>query len=183
MQTFWIGLIMVVMCVIGWRFWPKDDVKSYQNQTPTLVFSSFFDGPLTVTGLLKNRFGHVQRRFTATIAARWNGNKGILDERFVFDDGEVQTRTWHVDQVDAHHIEATAGDVVGVAKGQNAGHALHLRYKLAVPLRGRQIVFEMSDWMFQIDAKTIINHTIMSKWGFKVGELMIVIQKQGPHHG
>jgi hypothetical protein len=36
----------------------------------------------------------------------------------------------------------------------------------------------MDDWMYLITPDTLINETSMTKWGFNVGEIVLVIQKQ-----
>ncbi|MGB2517319.1 MAG: DUF3833 family protein, partial [Pseudomonadales bacterium] len=35
----------------------------------------------------------------------------------------------------------------------------------------------LDDWMYQLNDSRIINRTIMTKWGFKVGEITLIIEK------
>ncbi|MCP4789651.1 MAG: DUF3833 domain-containing protein [Gammaproteobacteria bacterium] len=35
----------------------------------------------------------------------------------------------------------------------------------------------LDDWMYQINESLIMNRTIMTKWGFKVGEITLIIEK------
>ena len=47
----------------------------------------------------------------------------MLDEKFNWDDGEIQTRQWQITKIDDNNYEGTAGDVVGKAKGFSYGSA------------------------------------------------------------
>ena len=73
----------------------------------------FFDGFLTAHGVIKDWQGAVARQFEADIHACWRDGIGTLDESFVFDDGEQQTRVWTLTPSEDNSYVATAGDVVG----------------------------------------------------------------------
>ncbi|BFM08614.1 DUF3833 family protein [Halioxenophilus aromaticivorans] len=153
-------------------------VYEYQNNQPALMLEDFFSGHLVAHGLLKSRTGTVKRRFTATIDARWDGDTGWLDESFLFDDGEQQTRCWTLTKTDQGY-RGTAGDVVGVADGVVAGNTLHWVYQLKVPVGGREWVLTLDDWLVLVDNDTLINTTDLKKWGFKVAELVLSIRREG----
>ncbi|MDA8797135.1 DUF3833 domain-containing protein, partial [Luminiphilus sp.] len=69
-------------------------VEEYQKRTPAFEPETFFRGALTAHGVVKNYAGFASRSFVAEITACWRDGVGTLDERFVFDDGELQTRIW-----------------------------------------------------------------------------------------
>ena len=50
-------------------------------------------------GVLQNRSGKVIRQFSADLNGKWDGKQLILDEKFNWDDGEVQTRQWHIPRI------------------------------------------------------------------------------------
>lgn len=154
------------------------DIHQYRDNQPRLVLEEFFDGPLSARGVVKNRAGEVTRYFTATIDASWRDGTGTLDERFVFDDGEVQTRVWTLTPVSDHRFTGTAGDVLGTGQGRLSGNALQLVYTLEIDYRGRPLALRVDDWMWQVDDHTIINTSILSKWGFRVGSIQLVIEKE-----
>lgn len=153
-------------------------LEDYQSRQPSLVPSQFFDGNLTARGIVKNRSGKVIRTFDATIAGHWNADgTGTLDEHFLFNDGEEQTRTWTLTPK-GNGYTANAGDVVEPGHMEWSGNAIHMNYVLAVPYNDGTLDVRMDDWMYLVTPGTVINQTRMSKWGVDVGELVLVIQKQ-----
>lgn len=152
-------------------------VNDYANNTPTLDPKEFFVGDLTAKGVVKNRSGKVIRHFTATIKASWQNNTGTLDEKFIFNDGEIQYRKWTLTPTQAHQFNATAGDVIGTGHGNFAGNAINLNYVLAVKYNTSTINVSVNDWMWRVDEKTVLNESTLSKLGFKVGSVQLVIIK------
>ena len=153
-------------------------VSDYRDRSPQMVPEHFFDGDLTAHGIVKNRSGKVIRTFTANIKAYWVGDEGTLEEDFVFDDGEKQRRVWKlVRQHDGNYI-GTAGDVIGPGEAEVAGNSMFLDYILAVPYKDDTINLSIDDRMYLIEPNIMINESVMSKFGFRVGEIVLVIQKQ-----
>src|SRR3954471_23404290 len=68
--------------------------NDYANNKPAFIPQKFFDGHLTAHGVVKNRSGKVIRYFNAEINASWINDIGTLNEKFTFDDGEIQYRVW-----------------------------------------------------------------------------------------
>lgn len=151
-------------------------VYQYQDDRPILQLENFFSGHLEAHGLVKNRFGKVTRRFTATIDARWQDSVGRLDEHFVFNDGEQQTRCWQLNKTEQGY-QGTANDVVGTANGVVSGNTLHWVYQLAIPINDKTWNITLDDWLYLIDDDHLINTTRMKKWGITVGELIIHIRR------
>jgi len=102
---------------------------------------------------------------------------GTLDERFVYDDGEVQTRTWTMKPIKEGVFNATAGDIIGDSLMQAQGNTVMLDYTMRVPYKGSTIDIDVRDWLHLQDDGVIINHSKMKKFGFDVGELVITILK------
>ncbi len=152
-------------------------VNDYKDKTPRLNIETFFDGPLSAHGVVKNRSGKVIRHFNAVINAHWNNGIGTLDEHFVFDDGEKQQRIWTLTPDGAQRYTATAGDVVGPSDMHIAGNSLFLNYVLQVPYNDGIIQVAVDDRMYLVDPVTLMNESVMTKWGFKVGEVLLVIKK------
>jgi hypothetical protein len=45
-------------------------------------------------GIFTDRSGKVVRRFVVQMTGTWNGNEGVLDERFTYSDGKTERRVW-----------------------------------------------------------------------------------------
>ncbi|RMJ02909.1 hypothetical protein DOQ08_02374 [Marinobacter litoralis] len=171
------GLILLVVVMLGGCAGPSLD--AHQNAEPVLVPKVFFNGELSARGVVKNFSGEVIRTFDADIVATWDvDGTGTLDEVFRFSDGEVQTRVWTLTP-DGNSYNADAGDVVEPGTMRWQGNALHMNYLLRVAYGDGTIDVRMDDWMYLITPDTLINQTTMTKWGVKVGEVVLVIQKKG----
>ena len=87
----------------------------FKDQKPRLIIEDYLSGNVKAWGILQNRSGKVTRQFSADLDGKWDGKQLILDEKFNWSDGEVQTRQWKINKIDEHNYEGTAGDVVGTA--------------------------------------------------------------------
>ena len=159
----------------------SQSISDYRNNTPQLNAEKFFNGKLVAHGVVKNRSGKVIRYFNADIDASWEGGTGILKEKFLFNDGEIQYRTWHLTPESSENgvtrFKAQAEDVVGIGAGYSSGNAINLNYVLAVKYNQSVINLRVDDWMWLTDANTIINESTLSKFGFKVGSVQLTIRK------
>ena len=153
------------------------EVGDYRNETPVLDLSRYFDGTVDGWGMVQDRSGKVLRRFEVLIVGTWSGERGTLDEYFTFSDGKQERRVWQLVKEGAQY-SGTAGDVVGTARGEARGNALHWRYVLAVPVDGTTWNLDMDDWMYLVDDRTLLNRTRMSKLGVQVGEVTLAFRKR-----
>ena len=150
----------------------------FKDQKPRLIIEDFLSGNVKAWGILQNRSGKVLRQFSADLNGSWDGKQLILDEKFIWSDGEIQNRQWKIDKIDNHNYEGVAGDVVGTAKGYSYGPAFKFEYVLLVPVKGKEIKIKFDDWIFKQDDDVAINRAIMKKFGFKVGELTVMFYKK-----
>ncbi len=151
-------------------------IDEYASNQPRLDPQAFFNGQLSAHGVLKDRGGKVTRYFNASINAYWQNGIGTLEEKFIFDDGEIQYRNWTLTPT-AKGYAATAGDVIGTGTAQIKGNAMQLNYVLEIDYKGSPLQLNVDDWMWQVDNKTLLNESTLRKWGFKVGSIQLVIIK------
>ena len=153
------------------------DVAEYRDEKPALDLARYFNGTVDGWGMVQDRSGKVLRRFHVRIDGTWNGERGTLDEDFTFSDGKKERRVWQVVK-DGAQYTGTAGDVIGTARGEARGNALHWRYALSVPVDGNTWHLDMDDWMFLMDENTLLNRTSMRKFGIEVGEVTLAFRKR-----
>ena len=67
---------------------------------------------------------------------------------------------------------------MGEAKGRVNGNAVNLNYVLNIPYKDSTMNLDMDDWMYLTEKNTIVNRTSMKKFGFKVGEIVLVMKKK-----
>jgi len=153
-------------------------VDDYSAGLPRLDLPSYFSGTLDAHGMFQDRSGKVVKRFRVEIQAEWKGEVGTLDERFTYSDGTTQRRVWTLTRLGENLYRGTAEDVVGEAIGTIRGNALRWRYVLALPVDGKVYNVDFDDWMFLIDDKVMLNRSVMSKFGFRLGEVTLSFNKR-----
>ena len=151
--------------------------KDYINTEPKIKIEEYFLGVVKAWGIFQNRSGKVKRQFTAKMKGSIDGDFLILDEDFSWNDGEKQKRKWKIKKVGENNYEGTASDVIGIAKGVSYGSAFKFEYNLLIPFKDKKIKVRFDDWIFKQDDKVAINRAIVSKFGFKVGELTVFFVK------
>lgn len=169
----YLQMLMVVLLISSCSV----DVSKYRNTSPALDIKRYFTGDLVAWGLVQDHKQQVTRRFCVEINGQWQGDRGILDENFYFDDGETSNRVWTlIKQQDGRYI-GTADDVIGQATGQQRGFAFHWQYQLAVSVDGTIYHLNLDDWMYQIDKNRLFNKTGMYKFGVKVAEITLFFDR------
>jgi len=157
-------------------------IEDYQHTTPALDLVTFFDGKLTAAGIVQDFSGKVTRKFTVTMQAHWTdsaeGKLGVINEWFVYDDGEKQTRVWNIIAKGNGIYQGSANDILGIAQGESRGSALRWRYDMQLAVDGSEYQVHFDDWMFLVDNHTIINKSDIIKFGFTVAQVTLVISKQ-----
>jgi len=174
------ALSLNLLLIISLMSCSKISPKNYQNNTPNLDIKKYLNGKVKAWGTLEDRSGKITRRFTVDMLGTWNGNEGVLQEYFEFDDAKKDSRTWKINFTDQNNFTATAGDVVGIAKGEQYGNAMRMSYVLDLKLdNGKNYHVSLDDWMYLIDEKTLINKSTIKKFGITFGKLTIFFQKVG----
>jgi hypothetical protein len=152
--------------------------EDYAGEKPLLDLKTYFNGELIAHGLFTDRNGRVQRRFVVTMKGNWQGNQGVLEEDFVYSDGSKERRVWRLTQLGDGRYTGTADDVVGVAEGRAAGNALNWRYTLRLPVDGKTYEVQFDDWMYLMDERVMLNKAVMSKFGFRLGEVTLAFYRK-----
>ena len=152
-------------------------LADYAGQQPILDLRSYFDGEITAHGIFTDRSGKVVKRFKVLMKCRWNGDEGVLDEDFSYSDGSKQRRVWTLKKLANGRYTGTPDDVVGVALGEAAGNALRWSYTLRLPVDDKVYEVQFDDWMYLMDEHTLLNKAVMSKFGFRLGEVTLAFYK------
>jgi hypothetical protein len=153
-------------------------VDDYVAERPVLDLESYFSRPVQAWGMFQDRSGKVIKRFHVQIDSRRDGDKLILDERFVYSDGQRQQRVWTLSPDGPGRWRGTAGDVIGEARGELAGNALRWRYRLLLPVDDTTYEVEFDDWMYLMDEDTLINRSFMSKFGVELGQVTLFFRRE-----
>ncbi|MCS6853760.1 MAG: DUF3833 domain-containing protein [Elioraea sp.] len=152
-------------------------VENFAGRTPELRLEEYFVGRIKGSGLFEDRFGTVRRTFTFGMTGRMDGNTLILEEDFLYNDGERQQRVWRLTRTGEGAWEGRADDVVGVGVGRGAGNAFQLAYTLKLPVGGSVWEVRFDDWLFRLDEETVLNRANVYRWGIWVGQVITTMRK------
>ena len=139
--------------------------------------TSFLNGRTRAWGVFEDRFGRLRRRFTVDMHGRWHGQVFILDERFVYDTGELETRTWQLTPLDNGRFRATSADCIGSAYGESNADSVRMSYRFRLKLKNREINVAFDDRIYRMGDTTAVNRATIRKWGIKLGELSLFFQR------
>ncbi len=153
--------------------------QDFADTSPRFLIEDYFSGQTKAWGLFEDRFGNVRRQFTVDINGQWDGRELILEEDFVYLDGERDQRTWRIVKTDDKSYQGRAADVVGTASGQASGNALNWRYELDLKVGDGTWRVKFDDWMFLQPGGVVINRARVSKWGIDIGEVTLFFSKDG----
>ncbi len=160
------------------------DVRQYEKNTPNFDLYQYFLGSTTGWGIVLNRSGRLTRQFVVTIDGQIDdGGNLIMEEDFDWSDGEKSKRVWRISKDGDHSYVGRAGDVIDTAQGTAYGNVLSWNYVLAFESAGSTWHIDFDDWMFLQPNNVLINRTTMSKFGFNVGEVIIVFRKDDNQEG
>jgi len=177
----WLMVAAATLCSSLWLGGcASQRIDDYATERPVLDLKTYFNGPLVAHGVFQDRSGQVVRRFVVEMTGSWNGNQGVLDERFTYSDGKTERRVWRLTDLGEGRYEGRADDVVGVAQGVARGNALNWRYTLRLPVDGKVVEVQFDDWMYLVDERVMLNRAEMSKFGIRLGEVTLSFTKTSP---
>ena len=148
-----------------------------RNEQTNFDLLAYFEGRTTADGVFEDRKGRIRRRFTVEMMGRFAGNSLSLDEHFVFDDGERQQRTWTLVRRSGVSFTGTCPDSVSEAQGRFADGAAYLESELRLKVGKRQVAMRFDDAFYEAGAGLVLNRSTISKWGFHIGQVLIVFRK------
>jgi hypothetical protein len=167
-----IGLITLVGC-------GGMDVQDFADAKPEFRIEEFFEGQTRGWGLFEDRFGTMRRSFVVDINGYADGDEFVLEEDFLYDDGEVQRRVWRITPLGDGRYEGTAGDIVGKAQGARAGNALNWTYDMDLKVGDSTWRVAFDDWMFLQPGGVLMNRAYVKRWGFQIGSVTLSFSKPG----
>lgn len=155
-------------------------IEDFKNNNPTLSLEEYFSGDTWAWGIFEDRFGNLKRSFTVTIYGQMEKNQLILDEHFIYNDGEKDRRVWHITPQGDGEYQGSAADIAGTASGKVTGNALNWQYDMNLKVKNKRWRVHFNDWMFLQPDNVMINKAMVSKWGVHLGTVTLFFSKQRP---
>ena len=177
--NFMIPVGVLVALSLGISACARKDVGTSSSHQPRLVLEEFFAGRSVAYGIFEDRFGNLRRQFRVNLSGELDGNKLLLDEEFLYDDGERASRTWTIEQVGSSsdgtvNYSGRAADVKAAAHGIQVGNALNWQYDITLEMSGMSLDVHFDDWIYKQDEDIAINRAFVTKFGVEIGSVTIV---------
>tara|TARA_A100001011_G_C14178363_1_gene785659 strand:+ start:133 stop:603 length:471 start_codon:yes stop_codon:yes gene_type:complete len=153
------------------------NIEKFKGSQPIFSLEDYFEGKTEAWGMFHDRFGNLKRTFKVDITGTLESDTLTLDEKFLYDDGEQDSRVWTIKILGNKQYTGTASDVVGEAKGISEGNALNWKYKLNLKVGDGTILVDFDDWMFLQDRNILMNRAEVKKWGLNIGVVSITFLK------
>ncbi|MEY4983552.1 MAG: hypothetical protein RIR62_1818 [Pseudomonadota bacterium] len=171
-----ITLVLVAMKsrFVGFRSQKPADLA---DRGPRFDLRTHLSGPILCEGVIYGPTGRVASRFVADMEGTWDGNTGLLKERFCYDSGRTQDRFWKLTLGNDGTIRAEAPDVVGAGEGRAEGPGVQLRYRIKLYPEAGGHVLDVTDWMYLMENGTIMNRSQFTKFGVTVAELVATMRR------
>lgn len=130
-----------------------------------IVLERDFKGRTYAKGVFVNSITGSTRAFDVVLDGRWDGKIMTLKERFAYQDGEKDVKTWTFTRTGPGRYVGKREDVVGTANVFTDNGAVRLSYDVVIG--GTQVHFE--DVIERRADGVIVNRAIVSKFGVPVG--------------
>ncbi|MBT6415159.1 DUF3833 domain-containing protein [Candidatus Puniceispirillum sp.] len=172
-------LAIMGTAMVGLSSCARKDVAEFADRQPAFMLEQFFAGQTVAYGIFEDRFGNVRRQFRVNLDGRLDGDNLILDEDFLYDDGERAKRIWTIansgqNAAGHYQYQGTADDITGTASGVVAGNTMNWSYDVVLNMSGQDVEVHFDDWIYKQDEEVAINRAYISKYGIEIGSVTIV---------
>ncbi len=153
---------------------PAPPAKAQNGIASSPVFKPeiFFAGRTRSEGVMRGPDGAVSGRLSGeTRGRRERDGSTSFDQTIRFDDGTIRRRSWRLVRSGAQ-LEATATDVVGVARGEIAGRELRLLSTVRTDPDNPLLDVDFDQRMvLQPDGRSVTVKSVVTKLGIKLREI------------
>ena len=136
-----------------------------------ITLEAAFAGRSVGSGLFVVPITGLERRFTARLDGRLEGDRLTVVEDFTYDDGEEDRLTWVFDRAGPGRWTGRRDDTVGEAEVVELGTEIRLSY--VVDFRSGEDVTRLGfeDVIYFGPDGRVINDAVVSRWGIPVGRV------------
>lgn len=142
-----------------------------------ITLEAAFGGRSVGAGVFRVPLTGLERRFTARLDGRLEGDRLTVVEDFVYDDGEEARLTWVFDRAGPGRWTGRRDDTVGPAEVVETGSEIRLSY--VVDFRSGASVTRLGfeDVIYFAPDGRVINEAIVSRWGIPVGTVRFELRR------
>ena len=144
----------------------------FENGQPKLDPVGFFGGRTKSTGVMETPGGNPSRRITTETKGTIKDSLLYIEQDLYPEGQKKNHRVFVLNQIDEHHVDATADDIVGTAQGLLYGNEFTWTFRHT--LNNRKFIkhVRMTQYMYLMpDGKTLIIRSVVRKFGFVVAQI------------
>lgn len=128
----------------------------YLDGATKMDIKKFFNGDLEGFAIKQDSNGKITSTLTTKINGKWDDNKGVIQQNFLYNDGTKDSRTWLVTVDSDGTFDAVGHDVAVPAKGKQSGNAAQSLYSLTLGSKTGKEEVNFEERMYLVDEKSMI---------------------------
>ncbi len=173
-----VSLVLALGALLWFGGCAAPPVLDASATTKPFVPEQFFVGKTLASGEFVNTIDGSKRSLTAVIKGRFDGKALTLVEDFTYSDGERDRKTWVLTKTGPTTYSGTREDVIGTADGRLDGPLFRLTYMANVKTKSSSYDLTFDDVLGLQQDGSVLNRAIVSKYGFKIGEVTLRISRR-----
>jgi hypothetical protein len=143
-----------------------------------ITLEDAFAGRAVGAGMFRVWLTGQERRFTARLNGRLEGERLTVVEDFVYDDGDENRLTWVFDRIGPGRWQGRREDTVGPAEVIETGTEIRLTYTADFESPDGVTRLGFSDVIYFGPDGRIINDAIVTRWGLPVARVRFEMIRQ-----
>lgn len=145
---------------------------AFENGEPKLDPVNFFGGKTRSTGVIETPGGRPSTRITTETVGRLKDSVLSIVQDLYPEGKKKSHRVFILHQIDEHHVDATADDIVGTAHGLLYGNEFSWSFRHTLTGRNFLKHVRMSQTMLLMpDGQTMIIRSVIRKFGIVVAQI------------
>ncbi len=149
----------------------------YLDRGVKIDIRKFLNGELEGFAVMQDGNGKIIGTETIKISAKWDDNKGVMQQNFIYFDGKKDSRTWLITLEDDGTFSAVGHDVTSAAQGKQIGNAMEMIYTLSLRGSAGKEQVRFVDKIYLVDEKSAIMISDSRKNFGSSGKAIIALKK------
>ena len=134
----------------------KPSELDYLDKTTKADIKKFFNGDVEGFAIVQDQNDKIIDTKTIKINGKWEDNKGVIQQSFVYSNGKKDSRTWLVTVEENGNFTAVGHDVAAPAEGKQIGNAIQMTYSLLLVGQKGKEETRLEDRIYLVDDKSAI---------------------------
>ncbi len=152
--------------------------QDFSAVMPRFSPEQYFLGDTKGQGVFYGRSDNVELRFTALFHGEWDGKAVTLHEDINYDSGKKENRTYTFTKISENKYYLTCGECVGKGTLESFGNTLKWTYSIKQKIDDSVWTFDLENWMFLQQDGLVLTREYVKKFGLRVGQVFMGIQKK-----